>query len=445
MRLRQAIEGTEAMMKSLQQQIACRRRIRAVSGALLLASVWLAGPVHAEKGFNPAQAALDTDNSGALSPSEAPAIIQPYFAAADADKSGALSPRELHELLAQLRAPRIPDGQTPPPAPDLVPAGEAIAWSDIDAYMARMTQDLPLEGASIIVMKNGRIVHEQTFGLYDSTTQIPIASATKWLNAALIMTLVDEGKLSLDAPISTYLDWADAEKGTATLRQMLSHTGGFGPGHLADQPRSLSLEASARDAFSRPPVGPPGAQFRYGGVGMQIAAYIAEKVSGQPYAELFEQRLAGPLGMSDTYIGFAQRREPRASITNPIAAAGGYSTAADYARFLEMLSGGGEFRGRRILSQAAISEMFRDYTGRSARLGQATSVGDAGGYGIGAWCNRIEADRRCSAVQSGGAFGTSPTVLVDDKIAILLMVKDRMPLVRDHWQRITTAVLALLE
>jgi len=415
-----------------------------VPGSLLLASAWLASPVQAEKGFNPAQAALDKDSSGALSPSEAPAIIQPFFAAADADQSGALSPAELHELLAQLRAPRLPDGQTPPPAPDLVPAGAAIAWSDVDAYLARMTKDLPLEGASLIVMKNGQIIHEQSFGLYDAHTQIPIASATKWLNAALIMTLVDEGKLSLDAPISTYLDWADAEKGRATLRQMLSHTGGFGQDHLAAQPRSFSLEASAREAFSRPPVGPPGVQFRYGGVGMQIAAYIAEKVSGQPYAELFEQRLAAPLGMTDTYIGFAQRREPRASITNPIAAAGGYSTAADYSRFLEMLSGGGDFRGRRILSQTAISEMFRDYTGRSARLGQATGVGEASGYGLGAWCDRIAADKGCSVVQSGGAFGTSPTVMVEEKVAVLLMVKDRMPLVRDHWRRITDAVLTLL-
>jgi len=401
--------------------------------------------VHAQKVFNPAQARLDTDNSGSLSQSEAPAIIQPYFAAADRDRSGALQPAELHELLATLRAPRLPDGQAPPPAPALVPAGERIAWSDVDAYLARMTRELPLEGAALIVLKDGRVIHESSFGLYDARTQIPIASATKWLNAALIMTLVDEEKLSLDAPISTYLDWATGEKGTATLRQMLSHTAGFGPGHLAEQPRTLTLEASARDAFSRAPVGAPGAQFRYGGIGMQIAAYIAEKVSGQPYAELFEQRLAGPLGMNDTYIGFAQRREPRASITNPIAAAGGYSTAADYARFLEMLAGGGDFRGRRILSQAAISEMFRDYTRRSARLGQATSVGDAGGYGIGAWCNRIEADQRCSVVQSGGAFGASPTVMVDDRTAILLMVKDRMPLVRDHWAHVTDAVLALLK
>jgi CubicO group peptidase (beta-lactamase class C family) len=394
--------------------------------------------------FNSAQAALDVDSSGGLTEREAPAMHRRYFAAADVDRSGELSPREFHDLLGSLLAPRIPDGQRPPPAPKLVTASAALAWSDIDAYISRMVETLPLEGATIVVLEKSKLVHQQSYGLYDEHTQIPIASATKWLNAAMIMTLVDEGKLSLDAPISTYLSWAEGPMGKATLRQMLSHTAGFGGGHLADQARTLSLEESARDAFARPSRGAPGEAFLYGGISMQIAGYIAEKVSGQPYAELFEQRIAGPLGMTQTYIGFAQKREPRAAITNPIAAAGGYSTAADYARFLEMLAGRGVFRGKQILSAGAIDQMFRDYTGRSARLGAATSVGESRGYGIGAWCNQIETDGRCSEVQSGGAFGVSPTVIVEDEVVVLLMVKDRMPLIRDHWQEVSNAIRQIL-
>jgi CubicO group peptidase (beta-lactamase class C family) len=404
----------------------------------------LSFPAQAQAAFNPAQAALDTDSSGGLSELEMPAMHRRYFPAADVDRSGQLSAQEFHDLLGSLLAPRLPDGQVPAPAPELVAANDTVSWSDVDAYITQMTRALPLEGANLVVLRNGEVVHQGDYGLYDQNTQIPIASATKWLNAAVIMTLVDEGKLDLDEPISTYLGWAEGPMGNATLRQLLSHTAGFGPGHLADQPRSWSLEDSARDAFRRPPTGLPGQQFRYGGIGMQIAAYIAELVSGVPYAVLFEQRIAAPLGMTRTYIGFAQRREDRGAITNPIAAAGGYSTAADYAAFLEMLAGDGEFRGRRILSRDAIGQMFRDYLDRSATLGPATSVGDQRGYGLGAWCDLIQDDGRCLRVQSGGAFGTAPTVSVDDDVVVLLMVKDRMPLIRGYWQEVSNAIRQIL-
>jgi CubicO group peptidase (beta-lactamase class C family) len=177
---------------------------------------------------------------------------------------------------------------------------------------------------------------------------------------------------------------------------------------------------------------------------MQVAAYAAEKVTGIPYAKLLEARITGPLGMTNTHIGFARKREDRGSVSNPIAAAGGYSTANDYARFLEMLAGGGQFRGRTILSEKAIREMFRDYSERRATLGAGTSVGDQRGYGLGAWCNEIAADGACTDVQSGGAFGTSPVVVVKERTAILLMVKDRMPLIRGHWAVVTEAISSIL-
>jgi CubicO group peptidase (beta-lactamase class C family) len=394
--------------------------------------------------FNSAQAALDLDLSGGLSEREVPAMHRRYFSAADVDRSGELSPREFHDLLGSLLAPRIPEGQQPAPAPKLVSGQNVVSWSDVDAYIAQMTKDLPLEGANLVVLRNGKVVHQQSYGLYDEQTEIPIASATKWLNAAVLMTLVDEGKIDLDEPISTYLAWAAGPMGRATLRELLSHTAGFGAGHLTEQPRSWSLEESARDAFARPPIGAPGIQFRYTGTGMQVAAYIAEEVSGVPYAILFEQRIAAPLGMTQTYIGSSQKREPRNAITNPLVAAGGYSTAADYARFVEMLAGGGEFRGKRILSPAAIDQMFHDYSDRRATLGVATSVGDQRGYGLGAWCSLIQDDGRCLQIQSGGAFGTSPTVIVEGQVAILLMTKDRMSLIRDYWQEVSNAIRQIL-
>ncbi|MDZ4850347.1 MAG: serine hydrolase [Pirellulaceae bacterium] len=401
-----------------------------------------AGDVAAPQ-FNVAQAALDKDGDGALSKSELAPMHARWFKEADLDASGGLSPAEFHGLLASLLPPRLPEGTTPEPAPKLSAASGTLAWSDIDDYVEEMVRTLPLEGASVVVLRKDKVLHAKSFGLYDLETVIPIASATKWLNAALVMTVVDEGKLELDKPISEYLDWASGPMGAATLRQLLSHTAGFATNHLAEQPRDWTLEQSARDAFAMPPIGAPSEQFRYGGAGMQVAGYLAEKATGVPYAQLFKERITGPLGMSRTYIGFAQKLETPESITNPIVAAGGYSTAADYSRFLEMLVGGGTFRGKTILSKKAIAEMFRDYSDRKATLGARTNVGSLLGYGLGAWCNEIADDGAGTVVQSGGAFGTSPIVDVKNEVAILLMTKDRMPLLRNHWKEVTDAITAI--
>lgn len=397
-----------------------------------------------ESRFNTAQAALDRDSSGSLSRSEVLEMHRPHFDKADIDTNGTLSPAELQGLLGSLLPPRKSGRRMADAAPPLKPTSGLTSWADIDAYIEQMVQELPLEGANLVVLRRGELVHRKNAGLYDEHTEIPIASATKWLTSALIMTLVDDGKLDLDKPISSYLDWATGPKGKATLRQILSHTGGFGTGHLGEQPRTWTLEQSAREAFARPAIGPPGKQFRYGGVGMQIAAYIAEHTLGKPYAQLFEERLARPLGMHHTYIGFAQKREVRRSISNPIAAAGGYSSAADYARFLEMIASNGEFRGTRILSAEAIHAMFRDYTNGSASLGKRTNVGKQTGYGLGAWCIAIQSDGQCTQMQSGGAFGTAPVVAIDEGTIVLLMAKDRMPHIRGYWAEVSDAIRDVL-
>ena len=405
----------------------------------------LASGAAAQSSFNEAQSRFDIDGNDVLSENELPPILKRNMRNADADGSGDISPSELHWLLGSLLPQRVKSTRDQNPAPKLAAASQKYTWGDVDRYIAQFTETLPLEGANLIVIKKGKILHQASFGLYDVNTEIPIASSTKWLHAALIMTLVDEGTLSLDEPISKYLDWADGPMGNATLRQMLSHTAGFGPSHLAEQSIAWNLEQSARDAYTKDSIGNPGMQFRYGGIGMQLSAYIAEKVTWIPYAELLEQRLTKPLGMTNTYIGWGRKREARDRITNPIAAAGGYSTAADYIRFLEMLTSNGQFRGKTILSPSAISHMFRDYSNRRAKLGAQTNVGTQRGYGLGAWCSKVEEDGHCPIMQSGGAFGTSPTIVMDDQTAILFMTKDRMPLIRDHMEQVSGAIAQILE
>ncbi|XOV90076.1 MAG: serine hydrolase [Pseudomonadota bacterium] len=411
---------------------------------LLMASAGCTSPGPGDPGtsLTGAQSRYDRDGSGELDRGEVPPAVARYFGEADANGNGALDRKELDRLAMTLTAEREAE-----PDPDLKTwlSGQPPGFSSIDAYMNRLVAELPIEGAGLFVARAGEVVYENTWGIYDPNTVIPIASASKWLTAATIMTLVDEGLLDLDTPISYYWPEATGDAGNMTLRTMLSHTAGTGGSHLAEQARTLTLEESARAALALPRVGKSGEKFRYGGVSMQIAGYIAERVSGKPWATLFADRIAGPLGMTNTWYGFSRRPEPRDQITNPILAAGAFSNLSDYSRFLLMLAADGTYNGRRILSEAAIGEMARDYSNRGAGLGANTSASNTRGYGLGAWCDEITPAGECPVFQSGGAFGTSPGVDRRTDTVVLLMTKDRMPKMRPYWGEVIRTVQVLLE
>jgi CubicO group peptidase (beta-lactamase class C family) len=411
---------------------------------MLLSCVGCTTPGPSDKGIglNDAQSRYDLDNSGELERDEAPPAVARYFDEADGNNNGGLDRSELDGLAMSLTAEREAE---PDPALQTWLSGQPPGFPAIDAYMTRLVDELPLEGAGLFVVRAGEVIYENTWGIYDATTVIPIASASKWLTAATIMTLVDDGLLVLDTPISQYWPEATGDAGNMTLRTMLSHTAGTGGSHLAEQPRTMTLEESARAALALRRVGKPGEKFQYGGVSMQVAGHIAERVTGKPWAELFAERLAGPLGMTSTWYGFARRPEPRDQVTNPILAAGAYSNLADYSRFLLMMAADGIYNGKRVLSEGAIAEMAQDYSHRSAGLRVNTSASNTRGYGLGAWCDEITPTGECPIIRSGGAFGTSPSVDRRTDTVVLLMTKDRMPMMRPYWGEVIRAVQTLLE
>jgi CubicO group peptidase (beta-lactamase class C family) len=108
------------------------------------------------------------------------------------------------------------------------------------------------------------------------------------------MTLVDEGKLSLDDPVSKFLPKFTGKKGDITIRQILSHTSGL-PG---DDPDIATFRITLREAADQiaevPLVADPGKEFRYGGVSMQVARAIAEIVSGKSWGDCFRRGLPVP-------------------------------------------------------------------------------------------------------------------------------------------------------
>jgi CubicO group peptidase (beta-lactamase class C family) len=211
-------------------------------------------------------------------------------------------------------------------------------------------------GCSLLLVRDGKTLYEKSFGRSDASKPIRIASATKWLTGAVILSLVDEGKLRLDDRAARYLPGLAGDGARITVRQLLAHTSGLAMAHPALEQREITLSQAVDAVVAAPLMYAPGQACVYGDVSVQVAGRIAEIASGieapsgKAWKSLFTSRLSAPLEMTATSC------EGSSPTDNPHLAGGATSTARDYASFLTMLLNKGSFRGRRILSEAAVAE-----------------------------------------------------------------------------------------
>jgi CubicO group peptidase (beta-lactamase class C family) len=311
-----------------------------------------------------------------------------------------------------------------------------------EGYVAR--GELP--GAVLMVLKDGAVAHQGVYGWQDIESRTPmaadslfrIASQTKALVSVGIMMLQEEGRLLIGDRLDRYLpEWAATTvavpkdeggyevvpaKRPITLRDLLTHTAGIGYGggpagdawaaagiqgwYFAD--RKEPIRETVRRMAALPQEAHPGETYVYG-YATDILGAVIEVVSGQSLDIFLQERLFGPLGMSDTHFylppeksarlatvyGYPpeQNRLARAPDTSNMTGQGDYvrgprtsfsggaglvSSAHDYARFLSMLLNGGELDGRRYLSRNTVDLMTSNHLGQVAFPWQAGT-----GFGLG--------------------------------------------------------------
>jgi CubicO group peptidase (beta-lactamase class C family) len=167
-------------------------------------------------------------------------------------------------------------------------------------------------GACVLVLHEGMPVIRRAFGMADleqetvtiTATNYRLASLTKQFTAAAVLMLVEEGVLSLDAPLLEWLPSLSERAAGATLRQLLTHTSGIidyedlVPSGRTAQLQDLDvlrlLESEPRTYFA------PGSGYRYSNGGYALLALVVESVSGKGFATFLRERIFGPLGMSGT-------------------------------------------------------------------------------------------------------------------------------------------------
>ena len=244
---------------------------------------------------------------------------------------------------------------------------------DIDGKMAGWLDRAKARGAIVVFIGGSRVVHERGWGDMHPDTVFRAASISKSLAAWGVMRLVESGRVSLDAPVETYLRrWhfppSDYDKSQVTLRRLLTHTAGLSfPGRLGVN-RTL-VEMVARSRLIRA----PGSYFQYSNAGYNLAQLVLEDVTGEPFAAYMDRSILRPLGMNDS--GFVltpelQRRlatgwdatgAPVPNLVFAEQASGGlYTTARDLAKFVSAAMPGpsGEPAGHGLLKPESIAMMI---------------------------------------------------------------------------------------
>jgi CubicO group peptidase (beta-lactamase class C family) len=314
------------------------------------------------------------------------------------------------------------------------PAREGLA-GEIDAIAQEAIENGPVAGISVAVARRGQLIHEAGYGLADLENRLPttpttvyrVGSITKQFTAAAVMKLVEEERVRLEAPVTTYLPDYPAPPGV-TVASLLNHTSGvknyttmekwwetmaleMAPDRLAEVFRDEPLDFS------------PGDRFSYSNSGYALLGLLVERVSGMPFGSYLHGEVFAPLGLAATsYCDYQVLVPNRAhgykvvdggfvnasyvSMSQAYAAGAVCSSATDLVRWFQGLAGG-----------ALLSEETYELMTTPARLTDGSEIE----YGYGLAVSFLEGRRRINHV--GGTLGFSSQIshYEDEDVTIVVL------------------------
>ncbi len=292
-------------------------------------------------------------------------------------------------------------------ADDPLASPESVGFSaeGLKAYQQTMrvlVDEAKLAGVTTLVARHGKVVLFDAYGVQDLETKTPvtrdtifrIASMTKPIVGVAMMMLWEQGKWTLDDPVTKHIpEFAGLKVSTPggevpqtrpmTMRQLMSHTAGFdvsaGYAKMNITDRAQPLQSMIDKLAKLPLPVQPGTDWRYG-PSVDIQGYVVEKLSGQPLDVFLKTKIFDPLGMKDTGFWVEPSKANRVTkmftygddkrimtapnqgdpTTKPVFLSGSgglLSTAADYLRFAQMVLNGGEANGKRFLKKSTVELM----------------------------------------------------------------------------------------
>lgn len=279
-------------------------------------------------------------------------------------------------------------------------------FKKVDQFLLKNEKALGNDMVTLIY-KDGKLIYEKSLGDFNTKSRAPIASCSKWLTSALVMTYVDEGKILLDERISDYLPIFNTYgKGYITIGNCLTQTTGIEDNSktvlkILSRKKFETLDEEVSSFAKKEIDAKPGTSFFYGNMGLNIAGRILEIISKKSFESLIKQRLFTPLEMYNSSFS------PEENAVNP--SGGAASTAGDYMNFLSMLLNKGMYKGKRILSENAVAAMLTVQT-KNAVKKYVPNIAQGYEYGLGAWIEEQDNNGKGIVVSCPGLFGTVPYI-----------------------------------
>ncbi len=341
------------------------------------------------------------------------------------------------------------------------PAPAADAFVSVSNAMEQCVAKHEVAGAVTLIETRDKVVDLEATGWADIAGKTVmrtnaifwIASMTKPITATAVLMMQEEGKLSVDDPVSKYLPelgdlkTADGKPAKITLRHLLTHTSGMPEATTAQYRSAHTLSDVIPFYVGKPLQFEPGSKWQYCQSGIISLGRIVEIVSGQSFPDFLQKRIFDPLGMKDTgfYLNSEQLarlarsyrltnstlegepmelggRSPTDHARYPAPNGGLFSTASDYGRFCRMILNQGTLDGKKYLTPESVKLMTSVQTGDLK-----TGFTDGNGWGLG-WCvvrqpQGITGMLSAGSYGHGGAYGTQAWIDPVKQVAYILMIQ----------------------
>ena len=404
-------------------------------------------------------------------------------------------------LVAALAVSALP-ARAADPLPRATPESLGLSperLARIGALVDTEVREGRMPGAVVAIARHGKLAFYEAFGFQDGGRTkpmprdaiFPIASMTKVLAGATLMSVLEEGRLSLWDPVSRFIpalgDMRVAVDGNPDntvpvarpirVIDLARHTSGIVYGNRGTTPahqlwqRTLGGYARMSGAdfigamAKLPLLHQPGTYWEYG-LSIDVLGLIVEERTDKSLGEVMVERILRPLGMQDT--GFVvpesqrgryatplpkdpvsgQPQEVRVGLAAPGFEGGGgqaVSTAADYIRFAQMLLNGGTLEGKRVLSRKSVEEMTRDHLSLDIANNVTLTEPQLTNFGFGVTV-AVRREGGSDVLGSpgmfswNGAYGTSMWVDPKEELAVVFMASTP-GLIRQHYRRVVNALV----
>jgi CubicO group peptidase (beta-lactamase class C family) len=314
----------------------------------------------------------------------------------------------------------------------------ALAQNSQDAVDRLVSSEMAkrqIPGLALLVVRDGKIVKQQGYGLSNVELQTPVKPETlfqsgsmgKQFTATAVMMLVEQGKVGLDDPLTKYFPDAPAQWNTVKVRQLLSHTGGFGdyPDKF-DFRKDYTEDELLKIVEGIPLAYAPGTKWSYSNLGYLTLGVLIHQVTGQFYGDFLQERVFKPLGMSTTRVmseeDIIQNRSAgyrlvKGQLKNQEWVSPTLNTTADgslYFSIVDLAKWDAALTARKLLKPESFDLMWTPM-----KLSDGKPNKD--GYGFGWFIHDVHGHRVIEHEGAWQGFTTNISRYVDDKMTIVVL------------------------